>query len=87
METEPKEQGHKPHVFEIIVDRKHHNWPEQYITGLQLKRLAGVDPATYSVWMQVPGKDDPEIADNERVDLAKPGVEKFFTGKKQTTEG
>lgn len=80
-------ESHKPHGYNIIIDQKHHVWQQQFITGLQLKNLAGVAPATYSVWMQVPGAEDPEIADGQQVDLGKLGTEKFFTGKKQTTEG
>ena len=83
METD----AHKPHGYKIIVDHTQHTWPEQFITGLQLKTLAGVDPTTYSVYMQVPGPNDPEIADGQPVDLSKPSTEKFFTGKKHTTEG
>jgi hypothetical protein len=74
-------------TFRLIVDQHPHTWPELTITGAQIKALAGVDPS-FGVWEEIPGaKVDPEIADNQVVDLTKPGVEKFFTGKKQTTEG
>jgi len=33
------------------------------------------------------GPNDPEIGDNQKVDISQPGTEKFFTGKKTTTEG
>lgn len=81
-----KHKGHdKP--FKIIVDQKRHDWPERYITGLEIKRLAGVDPVAYDAWQDVPGPEDELIGDNDKVDLTKPGVERFFTGKKTTTEG
>jgi hypothetical protein len=35
----------------------------------------------------VPGPEDELIDDDKKVDLSRPGVEKFFTGKKTTTEG
>jgi hypothetical protein len=35
----------------------------------------------------VRGAEDKPIADNELVDLATPGVERFFTGIVRTTEG
>jgi len=77
----------KPKSFKIIVDQKHHEWPEEFISGLQIKKLAGVDPATYDAWQDVHGPEDILLNDNDKADLRKPGVEKFFTGKKTTTEG
>lgn len=83
MNTEAK--GH--HGFNILVDQKRHEWPKPVITGVEIKRLAGVDPATYDAWQDVRGPEDLPIADNTEVDLTKRGTEKFFTGKKTTTEG
>ena len=57
------------------------------ISGMTLKKLAGVDPATYGVWLEVRGAEDRPIGDTEMVDLSAAGVERFFTGIKQTTEG
>lgn len=81
-----KEEAKGPTTYKLIVDQKLHEWPEQFITGAQIKKLAGVDPS-YGVWQQLPGPNDPEIADNQSVDLARAGTEHFFTGKKATTEG
>jgi hypothetical protein len=73
--------------YKIIVDQKPHDWPTQFITGLEVKRLAGVDPAAFDAWLDVRGPEDELINDDQKVDLSRPGVEKFFTGKKTTTEG
>jgi hypothetical protein len=89
MEIVAMSDKHKGHdkAFKIVVDQKHHEWRERYITGLEIKRLAGVDPATYDAWQDVRGPEDILVGDNDQVDLTKPGVERFFTGKKTTTEG
>ena len=81
--------GHDPREgpFHIIVDNKRHEWANRFITGLEIKRLAGVDPATYDAWQDVPGPEDIPVGDTDKADLSKPGTEKFFTGKKTTTEG
>ena len=71
----------------IFIDRKKYDWDQDTITGLQIKNLAGVDVANYNVWQDVPGPEDLPIADDQSVDLTAPGVEKFFTGKKTSTEG
>ncbi len=73
--------------FRLVIDGRRFEWGKPLILGLELKRLAGVDPASYNVWLELRGADDRPIADNEFVDLQAQGVERFFTGKKTTTEG
>ncbi|WP_210239515.1 multiubiquitin domain-containing protein [Mesorhizobium sp. B2-2-4] len=58
-----------------------------FITGLQLKRLAGVDPQSYGVWLAQQVGDDRLIGNTEKVDLQGNGTERFFTGVDTTTEG
>lgn len=83
-----QDKGHPPHhVYKIIVDQKPHDWPKPVITGLEIKRLAGVDPEAYDAWQDVRGPEDLLIKDTDKADLTKQGTEKFFTGKKKTTEG
>ncbi|MEX2166677.1 MAG: multiubiquitin domain-containing protein [Methyloceanibacter sp.] len=77
----------KEQTFKILVDRKPHDWPEPFITGAQIKKLAAVDPAAYDAWQDVLGPEDVLIGDDEKADLRRPGAERFFTGKKTTTEG
>lgn len=84
-EKDKEKEKEKP--FHILVDQKPHKWDEPFITGLQIKKLAGVDPAAYDAWQDVAGPEDILIADKAEVDLRKPGAERFFTGKKTTTEG
>lgn len=74
-------------LFRFELDGRIYEWGATYITGLTLKKLAGVDPTTYGVWLEVRGSDDRPIGNNELVDLSTSGVERFFTGIVQTTEG
>ena len=74
--------------YRIVLDDREFEWGIKFISGLTLKKLAGVDPATYGVWQEVRGGvEDRAIGDTELIDLSKPGVERFFTGVKATTEG
>ncbi len=84
---EKEDKDKKPDGFRIIVDQKQHLWPTQFITGLQIKELAGVDASTFDAWQDVPGPEDELVGDGTKIDLSEHGVEKFFTGKKTTTEG
>lgn len=81
------EKEKKEHKYKILIDQQPKEVEGQFITGAQIKALAGV-PANYGVWLKVngPGEDE-EILDNEEVDLGEPGREHFFTGSKTTTEG
>ncbi len=74
-------------TFYLVIDGRRFPWGAPIITGRQLKKLAGVDPATYSVWLEVRDAADRQIGDTEQVSLETPGVERFFTGKTATTEG
>lgn len=87
MNQDKANEDHKKNSYQIIVDQKPHKWEEPIITGLQIKQLAGVDPATYDAWQDVPGPEDVLLNDNTKVDLTKSGTERFFTGKKTSTEG
>lgn len=73
--------------FRFVIDGRRFEWGAPLITGLKLKQLAGVDPQTYGVWLEVRGGEDRPVDDTEAVDLQAPGVERLFTGKKTTTEG
>jgi hypothetical protein len=73
--------------FRLFVDGKDISWGKSLISGLALKRLAGVDPATHDMYQEVRGADDLLIRNTDLVDLSKPGVEKFFSAIAATTEG
>lgn len=73
--------------FRFLVDGKDMEWPKPVVSGLVLKRLAGVDPARHDVYQEIRGADDVLVRDTDLVDLTKPGVERFFTAVAQTTEG
>lgn len=82
MAEHEKKEGH----FRIIVDHQPYEWEKTTITGNEIKGLVGVDKS-YGVWQDLPGPNDPPVEDEQEVDLTAPGVERFFTGRKETTEG
>ncbi|MDB5800599.1 MAG: hypothetical protein JWL63_1538 [Rhodocyclales bacterium] len=74
--------------YRFVLDDREFEWGAKFITGLTLKKLAGVDLTTYGVWQETRGAgEDRPIGDAELIDMSKPGVERFFTGLKSTTEG
>lgn len=73
--------------FRFEIDGRIFEWGSVLISGMTLKILANVDPRTYRVWLEVRGAEDRPIGDTETIDLSNAGVERFFTGIVQTTEG
>ena len=73
--------------YRFELDGRVLEWGACAISGLVLKRLAGVDPQSYRVWLEVRGAADRPIRDNELVPLDGAGLERFFTGIEQSTEG
>lgn len=73
--------------FRFELDGRVIEWGAELVSGLTLKKLAGVDLTTYGVWLEVRGAEDEPIPDNKLVNLGAPGVERFFTGIVRTTEG
>lgn len=65
--------------FRFLLNDRSFDWGAPHITGLTLKKLAGVDLATMAVWLEVPGSSSRLIADQEFVNLAEPGVERFLS--------
>jgi hypothetical protein len=73
--------------FRFMIDDRDQEWGASLISGLALKTLAGVNPTTHDVYQEIRGGDDLLIRNTDLVDLAKTGVEKFFTAIALTTEG
>jgi hypothetical protein len=79
------------HEFKLIVNKRDKEWPEEFITGAEIKKLAE-SPADWVVNQIVPGPgEDPEISDTQKVDLkedARPdGIKRFTTRKPTTSPG
>jgi len=73
--------------YRFMMDGRRFEWGATEITGLTLKKLAGVDPNSFDVWLEIKGQEDQLVENTDFVDLTAKGIEKFFTGKKTTTEG
>lgn len=68
-------------VLKFRVDNCKVETPAQFLTGAQIKELAGV-PAERELFLVVPEYEDEFISDETTVNLARPGVERFVTREK-----
>lgn len=74
--------------FKFTIDDRQLEWGKPSISGKVLKALAGVSAETYDVYLEVRGGgQDVLIRDSDLLDLSKPGIERFITLIRDTTEG
>jgi hypothetical protein len=69
-------------VLILIIEGEKFEWHKQYITGAEIKNLAGIDPAKEIYLSLKEPWDDELISDEQRVDLARPGIEEFRVKQK-----
>ena len=64
--------------LELVIEGKGFKWPEQYITGAQIKKLGTID-ADADLYLSISKPWVDELIENDRrVNLALPEVEQFF---------
>ncbi|MNU19077.1 hypothetical protein D3C71_72960 [compost metagenome] len=65
--------------LEFFINDKPFTWYKQYIRGAQIRALGNI-PAEDDIFLDIKeGWEDDQILDDEVVDLARPGKEKFFS--------
>ena len=79
MKEEIFNHKNEEHVLHLIVNETSYKWEHQYITGTQLKQLGNI-PHSEKLFLAIkrPWEDEP-ISDDTKVDLARPGIEKFYS--------
>lgn len=79
MEDKNNKGQEKKRTLSFAINNVRHKWPEQYITGAQIRTLGQI-PSDHDVYLDIkePWKDD-LILDDEEVDLARQGVEHFIS--------
>jgi hypothetical protein len=66
-------------VLHLKINGRHYEWPRQYILGAEIRNLGNI-PAEEEIYLKIkePWVDEP-ISDETNVDLARPGIEHFFS--------
>lgn len=73
--------------YRIRVDRQHFVVDEPYLTGREILKLVGKTPAEFMLSQKFRGGEVKKIEPDEKVDLTRPGVERFMTLPLDPTEG
>jgi hypothetical protein len=64
--------------YKLKVENKEYDWPEQFITGRDVRALGPGIPEGMDLFLKEKGKVGRLIALDEPVDLDSPGIEKFY---------
>jgi Multiubiquitin len=66
-------------ILRLIVNSQEHEWKSQYITGKQIRELGNISHED-EIFLKIsePWSDE-LIEDDTKVDLARPGIEKFVS--------
>lgn len=82
MIKDQNKQGDENKTLRITINDKKYDWPNQYITGAEIRKLAQI-PETDEVYLSVKKPWEDELITKEtRVNLARPEVEHFFSEPK-----
>lgn len=72
--------------YKIKIDKDVYEVNQKLITGSKILELAGLTSEEYDLRLKKKGGQT-LIGPNDQVDLSEPGIEKFVTFKKETSEG
>lgn len=66
--------------YKLFVDGRQYDWDKQYISGTELRALAGIGSGV-QVFLEEPGSEKPDrvVPPDASINLDDPGVEKFYT--------
>lgn len=90
LEEHAKQVGTEPpraRQYAFRVDRERVVVSTPTITGIEILAKVGKTPDQYKLYQHIRGHQPAPVAPNDVVNLRKPGVERFTTMPKDTTEG
>lgn len=73
------ENEHGSHILHLTINGKEYEWHQQYITGAEVRNLGNI-PKEDEIFLKIkePWIDE-SILDDTQIDLARPGLEHFFS--------
>lgn len=74
--------GSQKPTLKLVVNKKNYNWLEQYITGEQIRKIAGITGNEKLYLLISEPWDDELILNDTRVNLAREGIEQFKTSER-----
>lgn len=84
MENNNIHSGHanEKHALTVRINDHTFDWPQQYITGAEIRKLGNIS-AEDEIFLKIKEPwEDELVTDVTQVDLARPGIEHFYSKEK-----
>jgi hypothetical protein len=72
--------------FHLMVDGKNYKWHQQTIKGVEIRQIGQISD-DYQIFLKLQNHEDQLINDEDIVDLARPGIEHFYSKKHENQHG
>ncbi|WP_243350077.1 multiubiquitin domain-containing protein [Parabacteroides sp. FAFU027] len=77
-----EDKGNGKHVLRLVINQQNYEWHQQYITGAEVRTLGNI-PENEELYLAIKNPWDDELIQIEtNVDLARPGLERFYSKAK-----
>jgi len=76
-----------PKKFKFKIENTVYDWDSQFITGAQVRSVGPGIPDNMDLYLKVAGKPGRLVGREESIDLAMPGIEKFYSQESSSTAG
>lgn len=71
--------GKSPKKFKFKIENESYDWDDQFIKGSEVRSVGPGIPETMDLYLKVRGAPGRLVANEEEVDLADDGIEKFYS--------
>ena len=69
------------------IENEVHEWEAQFITGQEVRNVEPGIPESMDLFLKEKGNPGRLIANDEKIDLSRPGIEKFYSQESSSDAG
>jgi hypothetical protein len=77
----------KKEKFKFKIENETYEWDNQFITGSEVRAIPPGIPVNMDLFVKRPGKAGELVENDQQVDLAPPGIEKFYSQSAASSAG
>ena len=65
--------------YKFKIENETYEWESQFVTGEEIRSVGPGIPASMDLFMKVAGSPGALVANDQKIDLSEPGIEKFYS--------
>ncbi len=73
--------------YKFKIENENYEWNNQSITGAEVRGVGPGIPDSMDLYLKVAGEPGRLIANEDSIDLSKPGIEKFYAQDSSSEAG